>query len=218
MKIPLKERFEKYYVKDKKSDCWLWTGFINPDGYGLFSYKNKCVRAHAISKFIYDNVPVNSNRRSNKNKLQWDHLCNVRNCVNPKHLELKSSRDNTLRSNAVSAINSRKTHCLRGHDLSVHYMKDRLKRIGSRSCYLCFKIRYKKYYAVKNAWRKKILRVDQVIKIFNLLKKKATPNEIANRYGFKLQTIRHIRSGYAWSSVTGIKYKSHGKVKTLGHK
>ena len=48
--------------------------------------------------------------------LTLDHLCRVRACVNPAHLEPVTLRENTLRSpSAPTAINARKTECLRGH-------------------------------------------------------------------------------------------------------
>lgn len=50
--------------------------------------------------------------------LQIDHLCRNTWCVNPTHLESVTPKVNTLRSNAQSAINARKTHCNRGHPLS----------------------------------------------------------------------------------------------------
>ncbi|KAB2977369.1 HNH endonuclease [Streptomyces sp. SS1-1] len=47
--------------------------------------------------------------------LQLDHLCRVRHCVNPAHLEPVTSRENTLRGENLVAINAAKTHCKRGH-------------------------------------------------------------------------------------------------------
>ncbi len=47
--------------------------------------------------------------------LTLDHLCRVRNCVNPAHLEPVTHRENTLRGDGVTAINARKTSCHRGH-------------------------------------------------------------------------------------------------------
>jgi hypothetical protein len=47
--------------------------------------------------------------------LQLDHLCRVRRCVRPDHLELVTSRENSLRGIGPAAINARKTHCSKGH-------------------------------------------------------------------------------------------------------
>lgn len=47
-----------------------------------------------------------------------DHVCRVKHCVNPAHMEIVSPRDNTIRGNGPSAINSRATHCRHGHEFS----------------------------------------------------------------------------------------------------
>lgn len=44
-----------------------------------------------------------------------DHLCRVRHCVNPLHLEAVSHRENNLRGVGPIAMNARKTHCPKGH-------------------------------------------------------------------------------------------------------
>ena len=46
-----------------------------------------------------------------------DHLCRVRNCVNPAHLEPVTVRENILRGNGPTAVNARKAFCKRGHPL-----------------------------------------------------------------------------------------------------
>lgn len=66
---------------------------------------------------------------------ELDHLCRNRACVNPKHLEIVSHRENCLRGVAPAAQNARKTHCKYGHPLSggnLHMRKD-----GGRMCLAC---------------------------------------------------------------------------------
>ncbi len=46
-----------------------------------------------------------------------DHLCRVRNCVNPEHLEAVTHRENMLRGDTLAAANAAKTHCPKGHAL-----------------------------------------------------------------------------------------------------
>ena len=46
-----------------------------------------------------------------------DHLCRVRNCVNPAHLEPVTVRENILRGNGPTAVNARKQLCKYGHRL-----------------------------------------------------------------------------------------------------
>ena len=35
-RIPIKERFERLYVPEPNSGCWLWLGAVNRSGYGFF--------------------------------------------------------------------------------------------------------------------------------------------------------------------------------------
>ena len=62
-----------------------------------------------------------------------DHICTVRNCVNPSHLRLLTPRENTLDGRGVGAINARKTHCIKGHPLNVNWGK----RKKQRYCSIC---------------------------------------------------------------------------------
>jgi hypothetical protein len=67
--------------------------------------------------------------------LTIDHLCRVRHCVNPAHLEAVSERVNILRGNGAGARNARKTHCVKGHA----FTPDNLYRDyqGYRRCRRC---------------------------------------------------------------------------------
>ena len=48
--------------------------------------------------------------------LELDHLCRVRHCVNPAHLEPVTTRENVLRSRGNPfTVNALKTHCVNGH-------------------------------------------------------------------------------------------------------
>jgi hypothetical protein len=90
------------------SGCWLMTGRQHHrDGYAMYSHKRKNRAAHRIAyQVLVGPVP---------DGLQLDHLCRVRNCVNPSHLEPVTARVNTMRGVSFSAVNAAKTHCSRGH-------------------------------------------------------------------------------------------------------
>lgn len=107
--------------------CWLWTGHLFKSGYGQFSIGTRCVRAH---RFAYELFlgPI-------PDGMQLDHLCRVRACVSPLHLEPVTARENTLRGDSPSSINARKTHCIHGHALTganLHVRPD-----GTRRCRTC---------------------------------------------------------------------------------
>ena len=87
------ERFLSFIqVKDTGYDtpCWLWTGFINPKGYGIFGFgNNRSGGAHRWSyEYFVGPIPEG---------LQIDHLCRVRNCANPEHIEPVTPHINALR-------------------------------------------------------------------------------------------------------------------------
>jgi hypothetical protein len=115
---------EKFAVN--ADGCWLWAGAHDPEGYGHFWNGQRAVVAH---RWAYESFvgPVPSD-------LELDHLCRVRDCVNPDHLEAVSHRENSLRGVGQSAIHAGKTHCDNGHpfDQANTYVWD-----GRRFCRAC---------------------------------------------------------------------------------
>ena len=97
----------KFTVTD---DCWEWTAGRFSLGYGAYELDGKTRLAHRV---VYEALvgPIPEGR-------QLDHLCRVRHCVNPDHLEPVTPRENTVRGVGPSAQNSRKTHCPQGHPYS----------------------------------------------------------------------------------------------------
>ncbi len=62
-----------------------------------------------------------------------DHLCKVRRCVNPDHLEIVTLVENVMRGDSEHAKNARKTHCKRGHEFTIRntqYMRGNKRRCG----------------------------------------------------------------------------------------
>jgi hypothetical protein len=83
---------ERFLAKVKKdsSGCWLWTGGRKPTGYGNFKAHSKStVNAHRWS-YEQHVGPI-------PDGLVLDHLCRVRHCVNPAHLEPVTTRVNLAR-------------------------------------------------------------------------------------------------------------------------
>jgi hypothetical protein len=102
---------ERFWSNVKRTaTCWLWTGTLDRDGYGKMMVKGHNCRAHRlVYEWVKGEIP---------NRLPLDHICRVRNCVNPDHLEPVTVRENTLRGIAPSAINARKTVCHNGHEFT----------------------------------------------------------------------------------------------------
>ena len=122
-------RFESYISHEALSGCWLWTGSENFGGYGRFYLHNKKFAAHRTSYELFKG-PIPGG-------LQLDHLCRVRCCVNPDHLEIVTGAENMRRGFSPSGINAKKTHCHRGHPLSG----DNIVGTRGRDCRECNNIR-----------------------------------------------------------------------------
>lgn len=71
---------------NKTAKCWLWTGVMNDDGYGLFSHHGKNERAHRFAwTLLVGEIP---------DGMQLDHRCRNRVCVKPDHLRLATNKQN----------------------------------------------------------------------------------------------------------------------------
>lgn len=73
---------------------------------------------------------------------ELDHLCRVRKCVNPFHLEAVPHRLNTLRGVGPTATNAVKTTCSNGH--SYDELNTYVRPTG-RGCKACRALAVRKY-------------------------------------------------------------------------
>ena len=85
------ERFDTFITRVNKTDtCWLWSGNKNSNGYGLVSIDGKTVQVHRYAyEVLVGPIP---------DGLTIDHLCRVRLCVNPDHLEVVTLGENIRRA------------------------------------------------------------------------------------------------------------------------
>jgi hypothetical protein len=106
----LYDRFDAKVSPEPNSGCWLWTAYCDRDGYGQFApAHNMPVFAH---RFSYER-----HRGKIPDGMQIDHLCRMRCCVNPDHLEIVTYDENTRRG-----FRKTKTHCIHGHSLADAYI------------------------------------------------------------------------------------------------
>jgi HNH endonuclease len=136
--IPIEKRFWGKVNKDGPiptyrpglGPCWIWTAGLTPKGYGWLSEPGRrgySVMAHRLSwKLLRGEIPTD---------MQLDHLCRVRSCVNPGHLEVVTSRINTLRGDTIPARFAARTECSHGHSYTPE--NTHINRIGARVCRTC---------------------------------------------------------------------------------
>ena len=75
--------------------CWLWARSKSRDGYGWASLDDKTHQAHRLIYRLLKGDPPEG--------MHLDHLCRVRHCVNPDHLEPVTPRENLLRGDTQTA-------------------------------------------------------------------------------------------------------------------
>jgi hypothetical protein len=131
-------------IKILENGCHLWTGAITGAGYGNFWDGMFQQPAHRVAFFI--------KHGKLNHKLQIDHICASRSCVNPAHLREVSLRTNVLSGKGLTAINNKKTSCKNGHEFTKEntHIRQRGNRIGRRECKICMDISNKKYLGKTN--------------------------------------------------------------------
>lgn len=111
--------------------CWLWGAAISDEGNGWFWSKPRPERAHRWSYMFHKGAIPDG--------LVLDHLCRVRHCVNPDHLEPVTILENVSRG-AVAHRFCRKGHAIKQEDLIVSG-EGRSRR---RNCPTCKKLYVRK--------------------------------------------------------------------------
>lgn len=109
---------------------WLWLGCLNRKGYAQIGLGPKVLRAHRFAFELFRG-PLSAS-------LDIDHLCRVRCCVNPHHLEPVTHRENCKRGKLgekVTGIQKAKTHCPYGHAYTAE--NTYTTKAGTRQCKAC---------------------------------------------------------------------------------
>lgn len=98
--------------------CWIWTG-TRTNGYGITSVDGRSARAHRVAYLLaYGSIPEDTPH--------LDHLCRVRACIRPDHLEPVTQAENNRRAGEA------RTHCPNGHELAP-----RVPGMRRRECPTC---------------------------------------------------------------------------------
>lgn len=96
-----------FATKVRLTDCHVWIGATNNKGYGLACVGDgKIELAHRVA-YEHEFGPI-------PDGMVIDHLCRVRNCVNPLHLEPVTQGENQRRGRRAAALQVGDT-CDNGH-------------------------------------------------------------------------------------------------------
>lgn len=89
--LPTDQRF--WAKVDAEGICWEWTSTVDGTGYGKIKIARVWVPAH---RWAYETLvgPIPAG-------LELDHLCRIRRCVNPDHLEPVTTTENLRRMHAA---------------------------------------------------------------------------------------------------------------------
>lgn len=117
---------------DGETGCWF--SGLRPDskGYAQVSESSsghvRMLRGHRVTyEELIGPVPEG---------MELDHLCRVRACINPSHMEPVTHRENVMRGEGISASAAARTHCPSGHA----YLPGLVSSRGTRYCPTCRKI------------------------------------------------------------------------------
>jgi hypothetical protein len=139
---------ERIRIEDRghSSPCWVWQLSTTEKGYGrgFIPGFGKNTRIHRASYELHVG-PIPEG-------LVIDHLCCVKACCNPAHLEAVTDEENRRRA---KVLRQPPTHCRHGHELSGSNL--RIEPRGSRVCRACHRARVREW-AKRNpekVWRGK---------------------------------------------------------------
>lgn len=132
--------FTAKYVVNSENGCWEWTASLSRYGYAQFFREGGSHNAHRYSyRYYRGDIPKD---------MEVDHLCRNKICVNPKHLELVTHKENMRRWRG-----NKDGYCLKGHELTKDNIYTQVKPSGNvlRTCKICTREYSRAYHLRKKA-------------------------------------------------------------------
>jgi hypothetical protein len=109
------EKVLHYLPERPEGQCWLWTGAVHHNGYGVLKVNARQTLAHRLAHEVWVG-PI-------PDGLVIDHVkargCTSTLCCNPAHLEPVTNAVNLLRGDAPPARHARQETCTNGHSFDA---------------------------------------------------------------------------------------------------
>lgn len=152
---PIQERMDRYSIPEPNTGCLLWLAQIDRDGYGRVWLDGKKRGAHVVAYELL-NGPVPEG-------LEIDHICRMRCCVNPEHMEPVTSKVNTSRGVAAIVNSGQKKFVCEQCGGSLEIVSRRAPRNGrkahlERGCRNCRLLNHRR-------WRGSVSRAEYLANI-----------------------------------------------------
>jgi hypothetical protein len=125
---PLAARLARHTTP--RGECLIWTGTKTSHGYGSVTVGRRTRAAHRVS-YELAKGPI-------PDGLTLDHLCCVKLCVNPDHLEPVTALENIRRWRVLVA---KPGHCIHGHEYTPENTYRRPLRPNRPECRKCNAVR-----------------------------------------------------------------------------